>query len=428
MKVAIIGTGISGLTCARRLATDHEVTVFEARARIGGHTNTVSVTVADQQYAVDTGFIVYNERTYPNFTQLLNELQVDTEPTSMSFSVRCDRTGLEYNGTNLNGVFAQRRNLIRPSFLRLLNDILRFNRRGPNDVHTVPRHQTVGQYLDEHGFSDQFARQYLLPMGAAIWSCPSKTFADFPIHFILEFYHNHGLLALRNRPVWRVIRGGSKNYLPSLIAPFKDRIRTSCPVQSVRRFKDGVEVSFEGGKETFDEVVFACHSDQALRLLADPDAEEVSLLSAFPWSRNTAVLHTDESVLPTRRRAWAAWNYRIGREDETRPTVTYNMNILQGIQSETTFCVTLNDSNINPDLVHGTFEYEHPVFTTSRSEWQARHNEFIRRRRTSFCGAWWRNGFHEDGVVSAIAVAQKFGSPTPVLNGCGPDDINRRFT
>ena len=255
MKVAIIGTGISGLTCARRLATDHEVTVFEARARIGGHTNTVSVTVADQQYAVDTGFIVYNERTYPNFTQLLNELQVDTEPTSMSFSVRCDRTGLEYNGTNLNGVFAQRRNLIRPSFLRLLNDILRFNRRGPNDVHTVPRHQTVGQYLDEHGFSDQFARQYLLPMGAAIWSCPSKTFADFPIHFILEFYHNHGLLALRNRPVWRVIRGGSKNYLPSLIAPFKDRIRTSCPVQSVRRFKDGVEVSFEGGKETFDEVV-----------------------------------------------------------------------------------------------------------------------------------------------------------------------------
>ncbi|HAD58548.1 MAG TPA: FAD-dependent oxidoreductase [Planctomycetaceae bacterium] len=428
MKVAIIGTGISGLTCARRLADHHEVTVFEARSRIGGHTNTVPVTVGERQFQIDTGFIVYNERTYPHFTRLLDELRVNTQPTSMSFSVRCDRTGLEYNGTNLNGVFAQRRNLMRPSFLRLLRDILKFNRRGPTDVHKVPTHQTVGQYMDEHGFSQQFAEQYLLPMGAAIWSCPSKTFAEFPIHFILEFYHNHGLLALSNRPVWRVIEGGSKNYLPALTEPFRDRIRTSCPVKSVRRCEDHVDVSFEGGEESFDEVVFACHSNQALQMLADPDAEEVSLLSAFPWSRNTAVLHTDESVLPKRRRAWASWNYRIGREEETRPTVTYNMNILQGIKSETTFCVTLNDDNINPELIHGTFEYEHPVFTTSRATWQARHNEFIRRRRTSFCGAWWRNGFHEDGVVSALTVAQKFGSHEPPLQECSPAESNRGFT
>jgi predicted NAD/FAD-binding protein len=412
MRIAVIGSGISGMVAARLLNRDHQVTVFESESRIGGHTNTVSAEWDGEQHQIDTGFIVFNDRNYPNFTRILNDLDVPSDPTSMSFSVRCDSSGMEYNGTNLNGVFAQRANVLRPNFLNMLRDILRFNRRGHEDVSVVSPDQTVEDYLREHRFGKMFVEKYLLPMGAAIWSCPTKEFSKFPIRFILEFYRNHGLLNLRDRPMWRVVRGGSNQYVEQLVKPFRDAIRLNCPVQSVLRTETGVEVRHATGVQEFDEVVFACHADQALKLLCDADSIETELLSAFPYSKNTAVLHTDESRLPKSRRAWASWNYRIPAVQTALPTVTYNMNILQGIRSKHTFSVTLNDDDmINPDRVLARFTYFHPVFTTQRAAIQQRHFEVIRRRRTSFCGAYWRNGFHEDGVVSALAVCRKFGIP-----------------
>ncbi|MGI9454987.1 MAG: NAD(P)/FAD-dependent oxidoreductase [Aeoliella sp.] len=414
MRIAVVGSGISGLVCARLLARSHEITLFEAEPHLGGHVNTVNVKMEDEdeERPIDTGFIVYNERTYPNFTRILGDLKVLTRPTTMSFSVRCDRTGLEYNGTSLNGIFAQRRNALRPTFLKLLRDILRFNREGCVDYEHVPETQTVGEYLAQKGYSKQFSQQYLLPMGSAIWSCPYGDFAQFPIRFILQFYVSHGLLSLRDRPIWRVIRGGSKQYVERLARPFADRIRLSCPVHAVRRLDREVLVKHAAGGEQFDEIVFACHSDQALRLLSDADALETQMLSAFPYNLNAAVLHTDESVLPRKRRAWANWNYHIARHRGSRPTVTYNMNMLQHIQSRHTFCVTLNEATpIDPAKVIATFRYAHPQFTVQRAQVQRRHNELIRRRRTSFCGAYWRNGFHEDGVVSALAVCRKYGVP-----------------
>lgn len=421
VRIAVIGSGISGLICARLLSRRHDVVVFEANSWIGGHVNTVSVRLNEEKHEIDTGFIVYNQRTYPNFTKVLSDLNVETVPTSMSFSVRCDRNDLEYNGTSLNGLFAQRRNIVRPSFLTMLRDILRFNREGHSDYRDVAECETVGEYLCRKRYSDAFAEQYLLPMGAAIWSCPFVDFLNFPIRFILEFYVNHGLLSLRDRPVWRVVRGGSKEYVARLAKPFAQQVRLDCPVQSVSRQADGVRVAYAGGDELFDEVIFACHSDQALRLLADADTVETELLSAFPYSKNSAVLHTDTSVLPRRRRAWASWNYRISQNVQSRPTLTYNMNILQHIQSRHTYCVTLNsDEDIRADKVLGRFRYSHPLYSTSRAAMQRRHREVIRHRRTSFCGAYWRNGFHEDGVVSALAVCREFGMPEWTLESNSP--------
>ncbi len=414
MRIAVIGTGISGLVCARLLALHHEVTVFEAEPRIGGHSHTARVTLTDQpeELAIDTGFIVYNERTYPKFTQILADLNVATQPTHMSFSVRCDASGLEYNGTSLNGLFAQRRNLCRPSFWKMLRDIWRFNREGSADYQSVPPEQSVGDYLAEKGYSAQFREHYLLPMGAAIWSCPGGEFARFPIGFILQFFLNHGLLDLRHRPTWRVIQGGSQAYVARLAQPLAAQIRLACPIQSVRRLEHEVRVQHSAGTESFDEIVVACHSDQALRMLDDADATEREILSEFPYAKNVAVLHTDASVLPFRKRAWACWNYRLTGNPTSPPTVTYNMNLLQNLASRQTFCVTLNDTeSIDPARMLAQFHYSHPLFTTRRQAVQERHQELIRHRRSSFCGAYWRNGFHEDGVVSALRVCRDFGIP-----------------
>jgi len=419
VRIAIIGSGISGLVTSRLLHREHEITVFDANSYVGGHCNTVPVAVDGKQHKIDTGFIVYNDRTYPHFSKILKDLSIATSPTSMSFSVRCDRTGLEYNGSSLNGMFTQRRNLFRPSFLRMLRDILRFNREGAVDAKRVSAEQTVGDYLFQKRYSREFADQYLLPMGAAIWSCPCSDFADFPIRFILDFYVHHGLLSLRDRPVWRIVDGGSQTYVRVLAEPFQDRIRLSCPVREVVRRENEVVVRHDRGEGIFDEVIFACHSDQALRILNDADRLETELLSAFPYSNNTAVLHTDETILPRQQRAWASWNYHITDQEQMRPALTYNMNILQQINSSKTFCVTLNeDDSIDPGEVLARFNYSHPVFTSRRAEVQQRHNEIIRRRNTSFCGAYWRNGFHEDGVVSALAVCARFGIPgwTPDTN------------
>lgn len=412
MKVAIIGAGISGLTCAWLLHPHHEITLYESEPVVGGHSNTVEFDCEGKAYRVDTGFIVYNDRNYPNFMKLLARLAIRGVPTAMSFAVRCDRTGIEYSGSGLAGVFAQKRNLFRPSFLRMVADILRFNRAGAEDAERDLGTMTVGEYLSRNCYGTAFSEHYLLPMGAAIWSCPTGTFADFPIQFILEFYRNHGLLSLTNRPQWYTIPGGSRRYVERISAPFLSRIRTGCPVQRVDREADGVTVSAAGDLSRFDEVIFACHSDQALRMLGEPSGLEEKVLSGFPYEINEAVLHTDSSVLPRCRKAWSAWNYRIAQSggDASAATVTYNMNILQHIQSSKTFCVTLNDSDqIADSAVISRHRYAHPVFTAQRAVLQSMHDQLIRRNHTSYCGAYWGNGFHEDGVNSALAVCRRFG-------------------
>ncbi|MBI1324633.1 NAD(P)-binding protein [bacterium] len=409
MKVAVIGSGISGLYVTNALHGFCDITLFEAEDRAGGHTNTFDVTRNGRTWSIDTGFIVYNDRTYPNFIALLESLGVVSKPTIMSFSVHDEATGLEYNGHSPDTLFAQRSNLFRPKFHRLLWDIVRFNRLARVVADAPDDGTTVGQFLDTHRFSRAFRELYLLPMGAAIWSCPTGTFGDFPIRFIAEFYRNHGLLDLRDRPQWRVIQGGSRNYVDVMTRGFRDRIRLNSPIASVRRQPGHVEVTPVGGApEIFDHVIFACHSDQALKILGEnATTTERQILSRFPYSRNVAVLHTDESLLPVRRKAWASWNYRVTGDPAAPASVTYDMNILQGLDSETTFCVTLNDEKrIDPAKVIERFVYHHPIFTSDRAAAQARHHELIGPNRTSFCGAYWRNGFHEDGVVSAQRVVE----------------------
>ena len=410
MKIAVIGTGISGMMAAWLLNPQHELTVFEANDYIGGHTHTVPVEVAGQTYAIDTGFIVYNERTYPNFCRLLDRLGVVTQPSEMSFSVKCERTGLEYCGSNLNTLFTQRSNLFRPSFLRMLLDILRFNR---ESLHLLDEGQpdvTLGDYLDQHRYSRPFREHYLIPMGAAIWSMPPKQMLGFPARYFVQFCRNHGLLGLTNRPQWRVITGGSWRYIDRLIKPFRDRIRLNCPVLSLRRREDSVEVASAIGNERFDHVIFATHGDQALRLLGDATPLERDVLGAFQCQKNIAVLHTDASLLPQHRRAWASWNYHLPKEPLDQVAVTYQMNILQGLRSPEPFCVTLNrEDAIRPDKIIRRFVYEHPVYSRVAVASQQRHAEVSGHNRTHFCGAYWGYGFHEDGVKSALVVARALG-------------------
>ena len=410
MKIAIIGTGISGMTAARLLHARHELTVFESNDYIGGHTHTVAVEVAGQKYAIDTGFIVYNERTYPQFCRLLDLLGVTTQPSEMSFSVKCERTGLEYCGSNLNTLFTQRLNLFRPSFLKMLRDIVRFNREAPALLQDDQNEVTLGEYVERQRYSTQFRDQYLIPMGAAIWSMPPAQMLDFPARYFVQFCHNHGLLALKNRPQWRVIAGGSWRYVERLVEPFRDRIRRSCPVLFVRRDEHGVEIVSVAGTERFDHVIFATHGPQALRLLADASVLERAVLGAFQSQQNIAVLHTDVSLLPKHRRAWASWNYHLPREPLTDVAVTYQMNILQSLRSPEPFCVTLNRPEaIRPDKVIREFVYEHPIYSRAAVQAQTRHAEISGGGRTHFCGAYWGYGFHEDGVKSALTVAKAFG-------------------
>ena len=408
MKIAIVGAGISGLVVAHRLHQHHDVTVFEANDYIGGHTNTFDVPTPTGSLPVDTGFIVFNDWTYPNFIELLDELKVQSQPAEMSFSVRT-QAGLEYNGHSLNTLFAQRRNLLNLRFHRMVRDIVRFNRQARDLLSTLDEEMTIEQFLVQNNYGNEFRDWYLLPIGAAIWSCPLGQFASFPIRFIVEFYHNHGLLNINNRPQWRVISGGSREYVKKLTAGFQDRIKTSTPVNKVVRQQDQVSVHFENGQQDFDHVVFACHADQALRILGpDASSTEQERLSEFPYSRNVATLHTDASVLPRSRRAWASWNYRLPEDQEAPVSVTYNMNILQSLQTKETYCVTLNaePGQIDASKTIQSFVYDHPIFTTKRASVQRRHDELINVNRTSYCGAYWRNGFHEDGVVSAMAVCE----------------------
>lgn len=406
-KIAIIGAGISGLTAAYKLAQSHEVHVFEAGTKVGGHTATKQVSLAGRDYQIDTGFIVFNDWTYPNFIQLMDELGVASRPTSMGFSLSCRQTGLEYSGSGLGGLFAQRRNLLSLSHWRMLKDIIRFNREAAEhlELNVISDSVRLGEYLQRHSYSDEFRRYYLIPMASAIWSSGLGEVEQMPVRFFVRFFMNHGLLNIKNRPQWRVIEGGSSRYLEPLTRSFSDRIRLNCPATSIRRGKDGVLIdSVKASGEHFDEVVLACHSNQALKILVDPGAEEQKLLSAIPYTENEVALHWDERLLPENRRTWSSWNYLLGEQSD-HAVLTYNMNILQGIESNNTFCVTLNATrSIDPDKIWGTYRYSHPEFRPEGIRAQQRLKELNGTDNTWFCGAWCGHGFHEDGVVSALSV------------------------
>ena len=409
MRIAIIGTGIAGNVAAWKLRNDHDITVFEAADYIGGHTNTIDVTEGDQSLAIDTGFIVFNEHTYPNFIRLLDEIGQESQPSTMSFSVQSGDGALEYCGTTLNTVFAQRSNLLRPSFYRMLRDILRFNKTALPSTEHVGTSYTLGEFLSDNDYSHEFVDHYLVPMAAAIWSAEPGSILEMPASFLVRFFANHGLLSVNDQPQWRVIKGGSRQYVTKLVAGHRDRIRLNSPVQSVRRVDDRIEVrSAAGGCEWFDYVFFACHSDQALALLKDPTVAEREVLGAIRYQSNEAVLHTDESLMPQRKLAWAAWNYHIPTDPSRHVAVTYNMNILQGLASQKQYLVTLNsDRGIDADKVIQRVQYEHPIYSREAVAAQRRQAE-LNCDRTFFCGAYWRNGFHEDGVVSAIDAVTHF--------------------
>jgi predicted NAD/FAD-binding protein len=410
MRVAIVGAGIAGNVAAARLHGAHEVTVFEAGSHVGGHSHTHDIEVAGRQVAVDTGFIVYNERTYPRFTALLAALDVATQPSSMSFSVVDEAAGLEYNGTSLNTLFVQRRNLLRPAFLGMLRDILRFHREAPRLLAGDGGELPLGDFLEAGRYGEAFKRHYIVPMGAAIWSTDPASMLAFPARFFVRFLENHGMLTVNERPLWRTVSGGSARYVERLTAAFRHRIRLRAPVESIRRLPAGVVVKPRGqDAQQFDAVFLACHSDQALRLLADPSAAEREVLGAIRFQRNEAVLHTDGRLLPRRRRAHAAWNYHVLPGLAGPAALTYHMNILQQLDLPVPLLVTLNRTEaIDPARVLARMHYDHPLFTTASVAAQARHRELNGARNTYFCGAWWRNGFHEDGVASAEAAVSHF--------------------
>lgn len=422
MRIAIIGSGISGMVAAARLHPEHEITVFEAAEHIGGHTNTRDVVWEGRHYAVDTGFIVFNHWTYPRFIALLDQLGVPYQDSHMSFSLTDERTGLEYNGTSLNTLFAQRRNALRPSFLIMLADILRFSRQARRMRTSLDDSWSLGDYLELHGYSRAFREQYLLPMGKAIWSATERGMLEFPARFFIDFFDRHGFLNIDHRPVWQVVKGGSREYLRRLAAPFRHRIRLRTAAIGVRRDPAGVTLrTSDGCVERFDQVFIACHSDQALKLLADPSPAEREILGAFPYQRNEAALHTDERLLPRHPRARAAWNYhllddrRAGARDLA--TLTYDMNVLQSLDAPVRFLVTLNRTvDIDPDRILETYTYHHPVYTPAGVAAQQRRAQISGVNRTFYCGAYWRHGFHEDGVVSAEWALAEFAASTALAS------------
>ncbi len=450
MRIAVIGGGISGNLAARLLSEHHAVELYEAASHLGGHARTVEVELEgasgnSPSYAVDVGFMVYNERTYPNFTRMLKWLGIESRPTEMSFSVRQARTGLEYQGSSLNGLFADRANLFRPSFHRMLADIVRFNRIGravaqkgsfggePDGVSGASREVsrlepsrtetplTVGQFLAEHRFSRQFVECYLTPMAAAIWSCPPGRLLEFPVPFLLQFFENHGLMQLRDRPEWKTVVGGSRNYVSALLEPLRDHVHANCPIAEVERLSTGVRVVTKQGEASlFDAVVMATHADQTLRILVDPDPSERSVLQSFPYEPNEAVLHTDVKILPRRRRAWAAWNYHLPDRSDAPATVTYNLSRLQGIESPEPILLTLNaDEEIAEDKVLRRFQFQHPAYGLNSLAAQGEWERISGRGGVHYCGAYWGYGFHEDGVKSALAVVDR------IQKGQLPDDQSR---
>ena len=416
MRIAIVGTGVAGLTAAHRLHRDHEIAVYEATPRIGGHVNTVRVDLAGETHEIDTGFIVHNDRNYPGFQALMDELGVATQPSHMSFSVSDDAGAFEYSGTP-RGVFAQRSHLVDPRFLRMIRDLVRFNREASAlAAGAIDGGPSLRELLADGGYSDWFVERLIVPQASAVWSAEPEQLWSFPAAFLASFFANHGMLGFRDRPRWRTVTGGSQRYVERLTRPFADRIRTSARVRAVTRHPGYVEVAADGcGVERYDEVVIAAHSDQALAMLTDPTPAEREILGAIPYQRNEAVLHTDAALLPQRRAARASWNYHLdGGPGATR--LTYWMNNLQSLRSDTDFCVTLNRTDrIDPDEVIEVVNYSHPVFTPEGVAAQARHAEISGVDRTHYCGAYWGWGFHEDGLVSADRAVERIGTGTGPL-------------
>ncbi len=411
MKIAVVGTGISGLVAARELCREHEVTVFEAADRVGGHTHTVDIETPKGNLPVDTGFIVFNDKTYPEFCRLLSELGVARKPSDMSFSVRCEGTGLEYNGTSLDGLLAQRTNALKPSFWRMVRDILRFYKEAPFALASEGDDTTLGEFLERGRYSSMFVEKHLIPMGAAVWSARPDVMRSFPLRFLLQFFQNHGFLQVDDRPQWLVIPGGSRNYVRPLTEPFRDRIHLRTPVTRIERVAGGVAVRAGGEQRLFDRVVLATHSDTSLKMLAAPTPLEQEILGAFGYQRNEVVLHTDTTLMPRRRRAWASWNYHVTDPAAELPTVTYWMNNLQGFEAREDYLVTLNrTADIAPDRVLREFVYHHPIYSTRTVQAQRRHAEIDGVAGVHYCGAYWGWGFHEDGVKSALAVTRRLAS------------------
>ncbi|MDA8301900.1 MAG: FAD-dependent oxidoreductase [Actinomycetota bacterium] len=416
MRIAIIGTGIAGLTCAHLLTKSHDVTVFERDRRPGGHTNTVRVELGDETHEVDTGFIVYNERNYPGLVKLFDRLGVPTTPSDMSFGVSDAATGIEWRATSPSTVFAQPRNILRPAFLRMLADVVRFNRQtrrllGAGLINGL----TLRELVALGHWSPQMVDWYLAPMVSAIWSAPIGDALDIPAATFARFFDNHGLLQLGAQPRWRTVTGGARTYVERILAPLAHRVRLATPVTKVVRRADGAEVLTERyGPEHFDHVILAAHSDQSLDLLGDPSPAERAVLGSIRYQPNIAVLHTDKRLLPRARRAWASWNYRlgcVGAPEVGGATLTYHMNQLQSIDSSHQICVTLNQAEaVDPDRVLGVFEYAHPILDGAAVAAQQRYEEISGIRSTWYCGAYWGYGFHEDGVQSAMRVCRAFGA------------------
>jgi len=410
VKLAVIGSGISGMASAWLASREHDVTLFEADDYIGGHTHTHDIDIGGKALRVDTGFIVFNPENYPLLCRLFDELGVDTQPTTMSFAVRNESSGLEYNATDIAGLFCQRRNLVSPRFLRMLRDIARFYREAPQLLDEDEDGPSLGDYLAQQRYSASFRDDHLLPMASALWSSPSGQVAHFPVKYLVRFMANHRMLQARDRPQWRVVKGGSNAYVRALRSRWHVRERVACAVTSVRRERDGVRVDSPGGSERFDQIVLACHSDQALGLLADPGDAERDILGAIRYQANDTVLHTDASVLPRRRAAWAAWNALVPETPGDQCTVSYCMNLLQSLDASEPIVVSLNSTaRIAPQKILRRMRYAHPVYTHAAVRAQRRRHEIQGVNRTWFAGAYWGWGFHEDGMRSAVDVATGLG-------------------
>ncbi len=412
MKIAVIGSGISGLVSAHVLADKHEVHLFEAENRLGGHTHTHEVEVASGKYNVDTGFIVHNDRNYPNFVKLMSKLGIETQPSFMSFSVKVEENGLEYNGTSVNSLFCQRRNFLNLSFYKMIQDIFRFNKEATKyflaHKEEAPDQMTLEEYLEKNNYSKEFTEHYIMPMGAAIWSASREEMKKFPLHFFVRFFHHHGMLTVDDRPKWRVLKGGSKSYIPKITANFSQNIHLNHPITSVRRTSEKVILN---ENLEFDQVIFACHANQAMNILKDPTEQEKNIVGAFSYRPNDVILHTDTSVLPKSKLGHASWNYYLPKVQLERVAVTYHMNILQGLTAPETFLVSLNmDHLIDPKKVIKKIPYTHPVYNKEAMAAQKNWDKVsLISTRTHFCGAYWGNGFHEDGVKSALNVTNLFG-------------------
>jgi len=410
MRIAIIGAGISGLAAAYLLSDEHEIVVYEANDYIGGHTHTIDVPDRDQAHAVDTGFIVFNENTYPNFIKLMARLGVASQPSNMSFSMQCAKTGLYFCPSTLNSMFAQRKNIFRPAFYRMLTDALRFRREASELMQTDDYTITLAEYLQKKQYGSFFIENFIIPMGAAIWSADPVQYREFPARYLVEFFNNHGVLNIRNQPQWLTIKGGSRQYIEPLTRNYRDGIRLETPVSAVKRFENRVEITAKGQSESFDQVVLAVHSDQALKMLTDPTDLERNVLGVIPYQENLAVLHTDARLLPPKQIAWASWNYHVPKSETGRVALTYYMNRLQSLKANKHFCVTLNMPDaIQAEQKIASLVYHHPVYDPKGLQARRSQDALNGQNRTYYCGAYWGYGFHEDGVNSALAVCKHFG-------------------